>query len=50
MNFITKEELEKNVDKPVILISAKEGKGIEELEEIIKKKKKKLIKQYRNGK
>ncbi len=33
---ITKEELEKNVDKPVILISAKEGKGIEELEEIIK--------------
>ncbi len=34
--MITKEELEKNVDKPVILISAKEGKGIEELEEIIK--------------
>lgn len=33
---ITKEELEKNVDKPVILISAKEGKGIEKLEEIIK--------------
>ena len=26
--MITKEELEKNVDKPVILISAKEGKGI----------------------
>lgn len=33
---ITKEELENNVEKPVILISAKEGNGIEKLEESIK--------------